>query len=191
MSYRRTVDAATEPLTLSEIKEWLRVTDTNEDALLVALGKAARQAVERETNRALITQTWELTLDSFPSDRSIELPIGRLLSVTSVSYTDADGDEQTLASANYEVDTVSEPGRLVLDADASWPETEPGINKVTITFTAGYGPDASDVPEDLRIAIRYILSEWFSDRREISKGIVYVIPLRSRAIIWGYRIFNR
>lgn len=190
MSYRRTIDAAAEPLSLDEAKAWLRVTDTSEDDLITTLIGAARQMAEKRTNRAFITQTWELVLDGFPAcTRQIELPIAPLLTVTSVAYVDTAAASQTLNSSLYQVDVVREPGRLVLLPTESWPDTEDGINKVTITFTAGFGAAATAMPADLITAVRYILSEWFTDRREVSHGNPNIIPLRAEAILWKYRLF--
>jgi uncharacterized phiE125 gp8 family phage protein len=190
MSYRRTTDAAAEPLTLAEAKAWLRVTDTAEDTLITALIVGARQMAEQRCNRAFITQTWELVLDEFPDGTTIELPVAPLIAITSVAYTDTDGNGQTLVeNTDFAKDVVREPGRIELMPSKSWPSTEDGINKVTITWTAGYGTASTNMPEDLITAVRYMLSEWFSDRREISHGNPRIIPFRANSILWKYRLF--
>lgn len=191
MSYRRTTDATIEPLTLDEAKAWLRVTDTIENGLIETLIKGVRQLAERRTSRAFLSQTWELVLDEWPGSSEIQLPVAPLIAVSSVSYEDANGDTQILSSANYEVDVVKEPGRLVLKPAESWPSLEDGINKVTITFTAGYGTKASSVPSDLKTALCYLLSEHFVDRREISFGNPKRIPDRAFDILWKYRLFPK
>ena len=58
---------ATEPITLTEAKLWLKVDDSTDDDLITALIIAARQACEDYTHRSLITQTWQMTLDRFPN----------------------------------------------------------------------------------------------------------------------------
>ncbi|NDA93971.1 MAG: hypothetical protein EBX90_11955, partial [Betaproteobacteria bacterium] len=57
---------ATEPLSLEEVKEHLRIDSSAEDALLQMYIEAARKVCEHNTARALITQTWETTFDRFP-----------------------------------------------------------------------------------------------------------------------------
>ena len=190
-SYHRTEDAALEPLTLDEAKDWLRVTDTTEDVLITSMVKAARQAIERRTKRAMLEQTWALLRDAFPAGSVIYLPIAKVLSVESIGYVDTAGASQTFSSDNYETDFVREPGRIVLKPSASWPSIEEGINKVTVEFTAGYGDERGDVPEDLKTAVRYILADWFSSRREYAQGTtVTKIPMRAEMIIWSYRVFS-
>src|SRR5690348_16556758 len=105
MSLRLIADPATEPVSLAEAKAHLRVTASDEDALISALIIAAREAAEHELGRALITQTWEKTLDLFPD--AIELTNPPVQSVASVQYLDIDGVEQTLSSVSYTLDNAS------------------------------------------------------------------------------------
>jgi hypothetical protein len=58
----RTVDPDIEPILLAEMKAHLRVTDTDNDTLITGLITGAREWVEDYTGRALIDQTWRLTL---------------------------------------------------------------------------------------------------------------------------------
>ena len=54
---------AVEPLTLAEAKSYLRVDTVDEDDTIAALIAAARLLVEAYARRALITQSWRLSLD--------------------------------------------------------------------------------------------------------------------------------
>ena len=81
-----------EPMTLAEAKLHLRVDGTDEDDLITALIVAARRRAEHLLTRALITQTWELTLDEFPA-ADIQLPKPGVLSIVSVKYLDSAGVE--------------------------------------------------------------------------------------------------
>ena len=144
---------AVEPVTLKQLKEHLRIYDTEDhDVELTALIKEARQFIENQTGRALITQTWTYKLDGF--DTNMNIPRPPLQSITSIQYQDASDATQTLASSNYSVDTDSEPGRVVQAPDGTYPSTYDDINVVTVTFVAGYGSTASDVPETLKRAIK-------------------------------------
>jgi len=49
--------AITEPLTLAQVKTYLRVDDDLEDALITALITAAREYAERYENRLLVART--------------------------------------------------------------------------------------------------------------------------------------
>jgi len=63
----RTTAPAAEPVTLAEAKMHLRVIDSSEDSLISMLIASARQHAETITRRALVTQSWKLTLDQFPT----------------------------------------------------------------------------------------------------------------------------
>lgn len=58
--------AGDEPLALQTAKDWLRVTDTAQDAIIALLISAAREYGENYTRRAWGMQTRELTLPAFP-----------------------------------------------------------------------------------------------------------------------------
>lgn len=160
---------ATEPVSLSEIKRHVRIheDDIDEDLYLSNLISVAREQVESITWRKLITQTWYAYLPDWPCGDYIELPFGSLQSVTTVKYTDVDGDESTWSSAEYIVGTDYQKGRVTLADGYTWPnETLYPSNPIEVEFVCGYGA-ASDVPYPLRHAIKIMVSELF-ENREIS-----------------------
>jgi hypothetical protein len=66
MPIKHTLAPTVEPITLAEAKLHLRVDATDDDALIGSLISAARFEAEHRCSRALVTQQWELSLDSFP-----------------------------------------------------------------------------------------------------------------------------
>ena len=66
MGLRITQEPATEPVTIEEAKLHLRLDGDDEDTLVGMLISAARSHAEAITRRALITQKWDLYLDTFP-----------------------------------------------------------------------------------------------------------------------------
>ena len=159
-----------EPVTLAEIKNHLRISGTAEDSLLTLYAQMAREAVEGETWRALMPQTWTLYLAGWPANGVIELPRPPLVSVTEIRYTDEDGVEGTLAASNYRVDTASEPGRIVLAPDGEWPsDALDSVNAVAVEFVAGYA-DASAVPTMAKAAILLQIGEIYANREAVIVG---------------------
>lgn len=141
---------ATEPVDATAAIKHLRLDDgTTESEYVAALTAAAREHVEAHTNRRLVTQTWDLTLDCFPP--VIELPYPPLQSVAYIKYIATDGTLTTLDTGEYTVDTKSTPGRVVLAYEKSWPTTRQVINAVTVRFVCGYGT-ALAVPDAIKIA---------------------------------------
>lgn len=173
---------ATEPVTLAEAKSHLRVDVTDDDTLITELIKAARQIVESNTGRSLITQTWRLTLDAFPrNNEAIQLEKPPLVSVQSVTYVDTNGTTQTLATSDYIVDTSHIQGEVALAYDKTWPETRPQRNAVLVNYTAGYGA-ASAVPEVLKAAIKLRLGDLFANREASIIGTIHTANPAADAI---------
>jgi len=187
MSWTRTVAPAAEPVNLDEAKAHLRVDVTDDDVLISRLIQAAREYVEEATGRALINQTWRLSLDDWPEGDYIELPRPPLSSVTSVVYTDSDATAHTFSTSYYDVDTDSEPGRVVLEYGDDWPSaTLATMNPIVITYIAGYGATSASVPEHLRQAILLLIGHWYENREGmvIGQGLVPItVPYAIQSLI--------
>jgi len=182
-----------EPVSLAEAKLHVREDQSDNDSLLQALIVAARQHVEAFTGRALLTQTWDVTLDEFPSG-SIWLPKAPLASVTSVSYLDLDGSTQVWSSANYSVNAPAgdraQQGRISANYSVFYPVTQPVPNAVTVRFVAGYGSSAASVPDAIKQAIKLLIGHWYSSR----EAVIYdqttaPIPAGVDALLWPYKVF--
>lgn len=186
-----TTAPALEPVTVAEQKLHSRIDTDADDTLLTAMITAARQALETETNRQFITATYTYTLEGFPgSYGAILLPRPALQSVTTVKYYDSTGTQQTLSSANYQVDTSSEPGRVAPAPLLSWPSVQADrYNAVEIVYTAGYGSSAGNVPQELRQAIMLLVSHWYENRETQRFGnIAADIAFGLDRLLWHYRI---
>ena len=114
-----------EPVTLAEAKAHVNAEEHHDDDdYIQTLITVAREWCENFTRRAFNTQTWDVFLDRFPSAGDvIELPLGKLQSVTDTGFTyvDTDGNTTQVSTAVYTVDTDSEPGRVYLAYNQSWP----------------------------------------------------------------------
>ena len=212
-SLELTVAPATEPVTRAEAKLHARIETTADDDLVDAYIVAARQLVERLTGRALITQTWTLTLDDWPRssrddwwDGWREAPISTVdgadeveirkapfLAITSVAtIAESDGAATAWAATNYyAIKDASGFGRLVKKSSATWPTIAAGSQRlkggIVITFTAGYGANASDVPMALRQAIKDIVAHWYENREAAGSGLS-AAPMKTMALIQQYRV---
>ncbi|MCO5129745.1 MAG: hypothetical protein M9932_04175 [Xanthobacteraceae bacterium] len=148
---------AVEPLTAAEAKSRLGIGAEMADAAMESFVKAARQTIDGQDGwlgRALNTQKWKLLLAGFPCE-PIRIPLPPLISVDSVKYYDGTGALQTVDPVDYREIGGARPE---LVAVTSWPGTAQRDDAVEITFTAGYGPDGSDVPEPIRSAIALMVS---------------------------------
>ena len=161
---------AIEPITLTEVKEHLRIdsSNTSEDDYIDTLIEASTIYYQSKSWRQLITATYKQYLDNFPATK-LELRKPPLQSVTSIKYQDTNGVEQTLSSSVYQVDSKSDVGRIVLADGESFPDTDEVVNAVTIEYKAGYGDAASDVPSLIKSSIKLIVAHLFENRDMVTK----------------------
>jgi uncharacterized phiE125 gp8 family phage protein len=147
---------------------------------------AAVDMASQHTGRSIAKCTWLLHLDAFPiaAMRLLWPPVS---SVESVKYLDADGVDQTLPTANYIIDSHSEPARLVPAINQVWPDTLTTPNAVTVRYTAGYG---TECPEPIRQWILLQVGHFYKNRESINVGNIvtpmpYVDGLIDRYRIWS------
>lgn len=175
LEYQITTEPAVEPLSLTDAKLNLRVDCTADDDLITALIVAARRSCEQYENRAYITQT--ITAKTFYLPWEIILPLPLLQSVTSVTYVDAAGDEQTLSSDLYDVDTYREPGRITRAYNQSYPSVRGDVNGVTIVYKAGYGDASTDVPQETIQAIQLMVAHLYENRVAVTDVNMNILPM--------------
>jgi len=162
-----------EIMTLDELKRRIRVEHDDDDSTLTAYLAAARKLAEDNTRLGFINATWTNKMDAFPQCGVIEPSRAPLVSVTSITYIDTNGDTQTWSADDYDVDTDSKPGRITPAYGESWPTTRITLNAVTVTFVAGYGATRPDVPDGLRQAVAMLVGHWNENREafaDISSG---------------------
>lgn len=190
MIISRVTEPTTEPLTLQEAKDHLRLEHNLDDVYVQALIRAAREYVEKVTWRALMNQTWLATACGFPTRCDfIELPKGNLVSVEAVTYLDGAGVQQTLSPTLYELDQDSVPGRLWLMYGASWPTTLDRWNAVRVRYVAGYGTTTDKVPQPVRQAMLLLVSQMYEHRvPEITGTIVAKVNFAVEALLAMYRL---
>lgn len=168
---------AAEPITLAEARTYLRLNedDTTQDDLIEdVLIPAARQYVEAATHRQMITATWRMRMTAFPCG-SILLPIAPLGAVSSITYLDANGTEQTLSSSNYSTFSDAEPIEIQPAYNTEWPTIRADQpNSVTVTFTAGYGAAGTAVPADYKRAMLGYISTAYEFREDVVTGTIKV-----------------
>jgi uncharacterized phiE125 gp8 family phage protein len=176
-----------EPFTLAEAKAQIRSVQNQEDGLVASYIKAARTAAEEYMGRALLTQSWTLSISEFVP--VIPLPMAApLASVTSVKYYDTSGVQQTLATSTYTVDTRSRPGRIALAADQTWPSVQSGrlVDRIQIEYVAGYTSSAL-IPESIRQGMRIYIGYLDADRDGMQAGAKQALEVAK--MFWTDRVF--
>lgn len=185
MRFKLITAATAEPVTVSEAKAQAGVFHSAEDAMIERFVAAARESLEAETSRQLITATWEQYFKRFPDVIEIrKLPVA---SITSVAYVDTAGDSQTLTvTTDYQTDLASpnRPARIKPAYGKTWPSTRAQFNAVTVRFTAGYG-GADDVPSRIKQAILMLAAHFYENREPVADRQKFLVPLALQSLIAG------
>lgn len=179
-----------QPVTMSGIKQHLRVTVSDDDVLIENLVTAGRQYIEQTTGVALVSGTLLHTRNTLSNE--MELPRAPVAAIESVVLVDQDNVETTVNSTVYELDSADTPNKVILSADQSWPSVDlKRSGGVKIQFVAGYG-DAADVPETLKAANKLLVGHWYENREGVVVGVTTSeVPFSIRALLASYKIHFR
>jgi uncharacterized phiE125 gp8 family phage protein len=177
-----------EPVTLAEAKAYLRVEHDDDDDVIAALIAGARVHVEAQIRRALITQSWRLIRDAWPADGRMTVLPAPLQALTAARVYRLDGSTQAIDPQAFVVDTASAPARLSFASGAPPAPGRP-FGGIELDIDVGYGDEPSDVPADLRQAIRTLVAHWYENRGVIALGeSVAVLPQQVAALLAPYRV---
>jgi uncharacterized phiE125 gp8 family phage protein len=87
------------------------------------------------------------------------VPRPPLQSITSIKYYDTAEVEATFSSADYFVDTVSTPGRIVL----KWQSLADPTLRAVVAVRCGGWTTAASVPARLRQAMLLLIGHWYEN----------------------------
>ena len=173
-----------EPLSLQEVKEYLRVDDATDERVVQPLITAARQFAEEHMNRALMQQTFTLMIDAvidqdqplYEGMRTapdlnyyknyIVLPKSPVQSVTSVKTFNDSDEATTMAATKYYVDTQREPARIVLRTGETFPTALRVANAIEVIYVAGY-TSAFTIPEPIRLGMLQHIAYMYEHRGDM------------------------
>lgn len=178
-------------VSLAEAKAHVRCDGSADDDVLNRMVADATARIEGPNGAgiALVSQVWELTLDRFPA--AITLPLGPVLSVDTITYRDAGGESQALASSTWRAATRRSPAQIWPAGGQAWPGTDNEPEAVTVRFTAGFGGPA-DVPADLRGAVLLLVGHFYANREAVvaNPGISQALelPFGAAAVIDAWRV---
>lgn len=158
-------------LPVAEFKEHLRLgsgfdDDGLQDVVLESFLRASLAAIEARTGKVLIERGFSWTQPHWRSAVGQPLPVAPVSALIEVSLVDRMGEAVVVAPSVY---------RLV--ADAQHPELRPmgsclpsipSEGQAEIRFLAGFGPEWSDVPADLRQAVMLLAAHYYEYRDDMS-----------------------
>lgn len=168
-------------VTLRDAKEHLRIDVTDQDYMVQGLVEAATAHFDGWSGvlgRALMPQTWEMTLDAFPVG-DVKIPLGPVTSLVSIKYDDENEVEQTVSASAYSVNLV--PVEAVVRPVSGWPGTADKIGAVRVRWNAGTG-----CPLDVAHAIKMLVAHWYLNT-EAAGPAISDVPMAVGMITSKYR----
>lgn len=182
MSLQRLAAPQTEPVSVADLRDWLKIDAGDEDATLAALIEAARTTLEGWTRRAFVTQSWRFTYAGSFADGVARLPLAPVVSILDVRLYDAAGAATTLPPESYALETDDQrPGLRLLD-----PPGGTSATRCVVEAVFGYGPAPADTPAPLRQAILMLASCWHA-RRGDHADADRAIPVAVSRLVAPYR----
>jgi uncharacterized phiE125 gp8 family phage protein len=187
----RATEPAVEPVTLAEAKAHLRVDVSDDDTLIAAIIKAAREFCEEYLDRTLVHTQWTMRADRFPWEFELPRPPmaqAGTTTATVVTYTLETQQTATLSTAEYRVDRAATPGVIRTTYAGTWPGHLFDENAVSVTWWGGYGADGTGVPAGIRAAMLMMVSHLYEHRTAVAPSMAEV-PLGVKALLdthrWG------
>lgn len=159
-SLTRTIAPIEWPVDVDAVKAGLRIDGSDEDDLLETLIQAATEYAEVKLGRAILAQTWVLTLDRFPPKIRLPWPVVRTATVayqaTAGAWTTLDGAVITLAPGP--------PSYIWPAYTATWPVPIAHVDAVRVTFSAYSWATVAVVPAGIKQWIIAKVGELFAQR---------------------------
>lgn len=157
---------------VEELKGFLRIAGSEEDALLAGLVRTATELCESFTRRALLEREVEETLPASAGWRRLaRAPVKAILDVSSVV---ADGATAPLGVEDYAVDIDSSGCGWVRLSGAS------AGRRALVRYTAGQAADWNGIPEPLRHGIVRLAAHLYAHR----EGAPTQAPPAAVAALW-------
>ena len=188
MALLLTTPPTAEPIVLADVKAHLRLYIADDDAYLTSLITAARRTIESRYGLCLMKQSWALFADDWPVDRILKIPLWPIQSVDGLtSYAD-DDTATAIDPTSYFLDVALRPTRVALRQGRVFTQPARVINGLKLAFTAGFGVDASFVPQEIKLALMAIIADWYQNRGDVSGGTIPTTALEAMAAYRNARI---
>jgi hypothetical protein len=166
-------------LDLEDVKRYCKLTLTEDDGIIKDFIASAKVTAERMMNRQLLSTSLQLITDDFKyisreqlnvsvdpylyknsvtGLKYIQLMRPPVIAVQSVKLTDSTNTQTTVSAANYFVD---QEGRLIFNSEFSFNNMRDAAG-IEVNYTAGFGTNASDIPADIKIAMKGHIFQMYS-----------------------------
>lgn len=149
MAYNRVIDARltdngtpTEPVTVSEAKAFALIVSAAQDSIVESLIVSARKMIEKATGLSLVAKTVEAWILAPEGD--FELPFGPVKASPAPVFEDASGNTITVDLVGFDYPVIE--GHY--------------DDRIKAEYSVGF----TTVPDDLKLAIKFQVVDWFENR---------------------------
>ena len=189
-------------LSLVQIKNYLRLDadDTSDDDLLNSFLSSAIGYVQKYTNRTLLTTKYITYRDNFIVGYGNyiyelhywELRRSPLQTIDSIEYYNTSNVLTDVDNKIYYNTLENDYSKVLLNYGESFPtDNNQKLQCIEITFYAGYGDTADDVPDDIIDAVLLIISSMYENRGDCSfSSCAGLVPCEAKGILSQYRILS-
>jgi uncharacterized phiE125 gp8 family phage protein len=161
-------------VTTTEVKNWARISTSDDDALITILIAAMEEMAEKYTGLSFRTKDITIEYESFGNE--VILPYGPHTSVDAVR-TKYQGAETTLASGEYYVTGQDYKTLHLIESFTD--------QQLEVDLTVGYG--AANVPDLIKLALLKAVLSNYEDRQDVVEGGGFVLPNESKKLLDHYR----
>lgn len=174
---------ATSPVSLADMKTYLRISGSSEDALIQSLIDAATAWSEDYTGRQFRENTWKLLLDEF-ADR-IDIRRSPVKEITSITHI-VSGVPAIVAASTYYLKHLTQLAEVLLVDGEDWPTTtDEREQAITVFFTAAVYARALGRFND---AVKRLVAYLYENRGDCTCDTESAIASGASAILGQFRI---
>jgi uncharacterized phiE125 gp8 family phage protein len=142
------------PLELAEVKHFLKIEHAEDDKLLHNLIEAVTTRFESYTNYALISQDWQVSFQRL-NGLLIPIPMRPVCQINAAETLDYNGRATSMDLRNIYLDHGASCARLAIP---------PMGHMLKVRYTAGYGPNAQDVPAEIKALLMSHVAKVYEQR---------------------------
>lgn len=186
------VEETTVPLAalpVAEMRDHLRLgsgfaDDGVQDAVLETYLRASLAAIEARTGKILFEREFSWTLNAWRDAARQPLPVAPVSAISGVVLIDPQGAETLTDSDTWYLEPDAQRPSL-MPVGACLPRVLAG-GRVRVGLLAGFGPEWSDLPADLRQAVMLLAAHFYEYRQDVADRAP-ALPMGVQGLIEPYR----
>ena len=177
---------SSEPIAQSVAKTFLKVDTSDDDTLITNLLIACTNSAQEYTNRFFIATTIKMIADTWKDTET--LLKSKVTSIVSIQYYDVDDSIQTLSTSVYGSDLVSQPARIFLKPNQSFPQLSERKGAVEVKYVVGQA-GSDEVDDAIKQAVLLQIGNLYQNRQSVVTGTIATeLPMNAKFLLDQYRV---